>query len=54
LLERDRDDPSLAEGSVDAEVWFERPFYRKGLWEEAMPLGCTGLVLTYLTLEDSN
>lgn len=39
------------EGLVDADVWFERPFYRKQLWEEAMTLGNTGLVLTYLTLE---
>ena len=40
------------EGAVDAEVWFERPYYRKRLWEEAMVLGNTGFVLTYLTLED--
>ncbi|MCI0331940.1 MAG: ImmA/IrrE family metallo-endopeptidase [Planctomycetes bacterium] len=39
------------EGLVDAEVWFERPFYKKRLWEEAMVLGNTGLVLTYLTLD---
>lgn len=43
----------LVEGSVNAEVWFERPFHRKGLWEEAMLLGNTGFVLTYLTLEDA-
>ena len=54
LFEREPDDLSLTEGSVDAEVWFERPFYRKGLWEEAMPLGYTGLVLTYLTLEHAD
>jgi len=46
------DDLSLVEGSVDADVWFEHPYYRKRLWEEAMPLGYTGFVLTYLTLED--
>lgn len=40
------------EGSVDSDVWFERPYYRKTLWEEAMALGNTGFVLTYLTLED--
>lgn len=51
LFEREPDDLSWIEGSVDAEVWFERPSYRKGLWEEALPLGSTGLVLTYLTLE---
>jgi hypothetical protein len=39
------------EGLVDAEVWFDRPYYKKRLWEEAMPLGGTGLVLTYLTLD---
>lgn len=39
------------EGVVDAEVWFDRPYYKKQLWEEAMPLGVTGLVLTYLTLD---
>ena len=48
----DSDDLSLVEGSVDAEVWFEHPYYRKRLWEEAMPLGYTGFILTYLTLED--
>ena len=42
------------EGSVDSDIWFERPFYRKGLWEEAMVLGNTGFVLTYLTLEDTD
>jgi hypothetical protein len=40
-LERD-------EGSVDASTWFERP-YRSRLWEETMPLGYTGQVLTFLT-----
>ena len=46
------DDPeSRVEGEVDALVWFERP-YRSRLWEEAMPLGYTGLVLTYLTVAD--
>ena len=40
------------EGSVESVVWFERPFYKKRLWEEAMALGNAGFVLTYLTLED--
>jgi len=39
------------EGATDARAWYERP-YRQQLWEEAMPLGRTGLALTYLTLED--
>ncbi|GIW88278.1 MAG: hypothetical protein KatS3mg108_2602 [Isosphaeraceae bacterium] len=38
-------------GLVPAQAWYERP-YREELWEEAMPLGYTGLVLTYLTLQD--
>jgi Zn-dependent peptidase ImmA (M78 family) len=41
------------EGLVDAETWFEHPFYKKMLWEEAMVLGNTGLVLTYLTLDSA-
>ena len=40
------------EGSTEPSVWYERPFYHKLLWEEAMPLGSTGIVLTYLTLKD--
>lgn len=40
------------EGSVEATAWFLYPHYRGRLWEEAMPLGNTGSVLTYLTLED--
>jgi hypothetical protein len=39
------------ESAVDADIWFERP-YRRRLWEEAMPLGYTRLVLTFLTAED--
>jgi len=39
------------EGQTGAEVWYERP-YRDRLWEEAMPLGYTGLVLTFLSLQD--
>jgi hypothetical protein len=39
------------EGLVDSDVWFERPFYKKQLWEEAMLLGSTGFALTYLTLD---
>jgi hypothetical protein len=55
LLEsiHETDVPDPVEGAVDPEVWFEKPYYRKGLWEEAMLLGNTGLVLTYITLEDS-
>ena len=45
------DNLDLVEGTIDAEVWFERP-YRERLWEEAMPLGQTGLVLTFLSLQD--
>lgn len=40
------------EGEISAETWFERPWYRGNIWEEAMVLGDTGLVLTYLTLLD--
>jgi hypothetical protein len=39
------------EGKIDAPVWYEKPF-RDRLWEEAMPLGYTGLVLTFLSLQD--
>lgn len=42
------------EGSVDSDIWFERPYYKATLWEEAMALGATGLVLTYITLEDAD
>jgi len=42
------------EGSVEATTWFPYPHYHGRLWEEAMPLGTTGLVLTYLTLEDQD
>jgi hypothetical protein len=40
------------EGRVDAGAWFDRP-RREWLWEESMPLGRTGLVLTFLTVEDA-
>jgi hypothetical protein len=40
------------EAGVDADIWFERP-YRGRLWEEAMPLGYTGQVLTFLTAEEA-
>jgi hypothetical protein len=40
------------EGGVDADIWFEHP-YRRRLWEEAMPLGYTGQVLTFLTAEET-
>ena len=36
------------DGSVDAKVWFERPFPQT-IWEDAMLLGGTGLSLTMLT-----
>lgn len=39
------------EGPVEAEAWYEHP-RREKLWEEAMALGSTGQVLTFLTLED--
>lgn len=42
------------EGSVDATTWFPYPRYGGQLWEEAMPLGNTGLALTYMTLEDQD
>jgi hypothetical protein len=38
-------------GLVAAQVWYDRP-YREQLWEEAMPLGYTGCVMTYLALQD--
>lgn len=38
------------EGEVDPAAWFERPYHRGRIWEEAMLLGRDGLVLTYLTL----
>jgi hypothetical protein len=41
------------EGHVDADVWFERP-WRQRVWEETMPLGYTGLVLTFLVPENSH
>jgi hypothetical protein len=40
------------ETAVDADIWFERPHWRR-LWEEAMPLGYTGQVLTFLVAEDA-
>ena len=46
-------DNAFAEGEVDAEMWYERP-YRRNLWEEAMPLGNTGLVLTFLVHDDAD
>jgi hypothetical protein len=41
------------EGSMEPTVWFERTTFHGMLWEEAMPLGNTGVVLTYLTLKDA-
>ena len=37
------------EGSIEPWQWFEKPRFEGRLWEEAMRLGETGLVLTYLT-----
>lgn len=53
LWERLRKEATLdrMEAAVDADVWFEQP-YGPRLWEEAMPLGYTGQVLTLLTVED--
>lgn len=45
--------PDRIEAAVDADLWFARP-YRRRLWEEAMPLGCTGQVLTFLTADDGD
>ncbi len=42
----------VAEGRVDAGVWFDSP--RCGwLWEESMPLGRTGRVLTFLVPDEA-
>jgi hypothetical protein len=41
------------EGHVDADLWFEKP-WRRRVWEETMPLGYTGLVLTFLVPEHSH
>jgi hypothetical protein len=53
LLQKIRggEDTEPVEGGVTASVWFERGYGRR-LWEEAMSLGRTGLVLTYLTMEN--
>lgn len=40
-----------AEGTVEADVWYDRPYCDR-LWEEAMPLGNTGMMLTFLVLAD--
>ena len=42
----------FAEGEIDGEVWYENRGGR--LWEEAMKLGSTGLVITYLTHEEDD
>ncbi len=41
----------IVDGEIDSHVWFEYP-KRPQLWEEALTLGHTGLVLTFLTLLD--
>lgn len=38
------------EGEVDPSEWFENPWHRGKLWEEAMLLGRDGFVLSYLSL----
>lgn len=40
------------EGEVESHWWFDKP-WRDHVWEEAMPLGYTGLVLTFLVHDDS-
>jgi Zn-dependent peptidase ImmA (M78 family) len=47
--------PSLdrEEGHVDADLWFDNP-WRRRVWEESMPLGYTGLVLTFLVPEEED
>lgn len=39
------------EGRVAADQWFDRP-WRSRVWEESMPLGYTGLVLTFLVPDE--
>lgn len=39
------------EGAVDPWRWFDSPRYRGKLWEEAMTLGSSEMVLTYLTYQ---
>jgi hypothetical protein len=53
LWKRLRSESTLerVEDEVDADLWFERP-HRRRLWEEAMPLGHTGQVLTCLSADD--
>jgi IrrE N-terminal-like domain len=54
LWERLKTEKTLdrVESRVDPELWYNRS-HRSHLWEEAMPLGYTGQVLTFLTLEDT-
>ena len=40
------------EGEVETDAWFERSQHNGNLWEEAMLLGESELVLTYLTLAE--
>ena len=40
-------------GELHTDVWFDRAKYEGNLWEEAMPLGETGVTLTYLSLADN-
>jgi len=42
----------IVKGHIEPTVWYERSFYGKRLWEETMPLGGTGIVLTLLVLEE--
>lgn len=44
----------VIKGTVEPSVWYERPRCEGMLWEEAMPLGSTGVVLTLLVLGDQS
>lgn len=37
-------------GEIEPMIWFDQPRHQGNLWEEAMPLGESGIVLTYLTI----
>lgn len=42
----------FADGERASDLWFDRPRYHGKVWEESMPLGETGITVTYLTLCD--
>lgn len=52
LLARPSPGRDIVEGKVDAEVWFDGRW--GAFWEEAMSLGSTGLLLTYLTRDQES